>query len=181
MKDSSPPSAPEIAHQWWHGLSKERSGYARAALARIRRAGSALEVMQEPAALRLVSRLMARDVDPDRVAALAGVLAHVSEHDESPLARAVGRKTLDDDGALLSEGRFRRLLQTESADLLDPMRRLVRMTKGKANVRDLGVAVLFWGDRVKKDWIFHYYGIAPVTRLAGEESQEQPTKEADSG
>lgn len=164
MADSKAPGAPEIAHQWWQALAGERSGQARAALARIRRAVSPVEVMQEPAALRLVSRLMARNVDPDRVAMLAGVLAHVSEHQDLPVARALGRRTLDDDGALLSEGRFRRLLQTDAAELLDPMRRLVRMTKGKANVRDLAVAVLFWGDRVKKDWIFHYYGIAAVAR-----------------
>ena len=173
--------AKEIAHQWWHGLTNERSGYPRAALARIRRATTPLEVIQEPAALRLVARLQSRIRDLDRVATLAGTLAFVDKSDDLPVARAVGRRTLDDDTALLSEGRFRRLLQTDAENLLDPMRRLVRMTKGKANVRDLAVAILFWGDRVKKDWIFQYYGIASVARSAGTEAQGQPKQETDGG
>ena len=164
MPDSNPPSAPEIAREWWHGLTEKRSGYPRAALARIRRAATPVEVMQEPAALRLVSRLLTRTAQPDRVATLAGVLAHVTDDESVPVARAVGRKSLDDEGALLSESRFRRLLQTEGTDLLDPMRRLVRMSKGKANVHDLAVAILYWGDGVKKDWIFQYYGVAPIAR-----------------
>ncbi len=39
------------------------------------------------------------------------------------------------------------------------MRRLVRLTKGKVNVKDLSFAVLRWGDGVKKRWIFDYYGV----------------------
>ena len=49
-------------------------------------------------------------------------------------------------------------------ELIDAMRRLVRMTKGTANVRDLSAAILYWGDRVKKDWIFDYYGVAGSIR-----------------
>ena len=130
MTDAKHPNAQEIAHQWWQGLTSEQSGYDRAALARIRRADTPLEVLQEPVALRLVSRLLTR-THPDRVATLAGVLAHVRDDEQVPVARAVGRSSLDDDAAMLSEGRFRRLLQTDGAALLDPMRRLVRMTGGK--------------------------------------------------
>ena len=49
----------------------------------------------------------------------------------------LARTKLDDDqSALLSEGRFRRLLQTQPDELMVAMRRLVRMTKGRANVRE---------------------------------------------
>lgn len=170
MADSKRPNAQEIAHRWWQLLTSEQSGYARAALARIRRADTPLDVMQEQAALRLVAQLLTR-ANPDRVATLAGVLAHVIDDEHMPVARAVGRSSLDDHGALLSEGRFRRLLQTDGTTLLDPMRRLVRMTKGRANVRDLAGTILYWGDGVKKEWIFQYYGIAPVVRSVGAESQ----------
>ena len=151
-----------IAERWWRESIWDetgRHGTRRAARARLRRAAMPLEVIQEPEALRLIARLP--DENPDRLAILAGILAFVRDDDEQSVARAIGRKSLDDDAsALMSEGRFRRLLQAGGNDLMDPMRRLVRLTKGKANIRDLSFAVLRWGDGVKKRWIFEYYGVA---------------------
>ena len=168
MTDPEQQDAAAIARSWWKELTSEgdgRRGLRRAALARMRRAATPLEVMQEPEALRLIARLPR---NPDRVATLAGVLAFVRETDERSVPRAVGRSSLDDDqSALLSEGRFRRLLQTPEGDLLEPMRRLVRLTKGEANVYDLSVAILNWGSPgVKKRWIFEYYGISSSDRSA---------------
>ena len=161
MTNSAIHNGPEIAYRWWRNLNPvgaQQFGSHRAALARMRRAATPLEVMQEPEALRLIARLPR---NPDRTAALAGVLAFVRETDERRVARAVGRASLDDEqSALLAEGRFRRLLQTGHGELMDPMRRLVRMTKGTVNVHDLSAAILYWGDAVKKRWIFHYYGVA---------------------
>ena len=158
-----------IAERWWRESILEepgRHGTRRAVRARLSRAATPLEVIQEPEALRLIARLP--DENPDRVAILAGVLAFVRDHDEQSVARAIGRKSLDgDEPPLMSEGRFRRLLQAGGNDLMDPMRRLVRLTKGKANIRDLSFAVLRWGDDVKKRWIFEYYGVA---ESAGPES-----------
>ena len=173
-------SAPSIAYEWWRGLNPEgaaRSGPARAAIARMGRAATPIEVMQEPEALRLVARLPR---DPERVAVLAGVLAHVRESDERRVARAVGRKSLDDDrSALLSDSRFRRLLQTPGAELMEPMRRLARMAKGKLNVHDLASAVLYWGDGVKKRWIFDYYGVADLR--FGDGAPETPAPDRTEG
>ena len=160
-----------IAVAWWRHLvppSEESSrratrGAQRAALARIRRAATPLEVMQEPEALRLIVRLSGEN--PDRVAVLAGILAFVREPDKQSIARAIGRGGLDDDqSALMSEGRFRRLLQTDGDGLMDAMRRLVRLTKGSANVYDLSFAVLRWGDKVKRRWIFDYYGVSGIAQ-----------------
>jgi len=92
------------------------------------------------------------------------------------VARAVGRASLDDDNsALFSESRFRRLLQTPAVDLLDPMRRLVRMNKGTLNVRDLAKSILYWGDQVKKRWIFDYYavGVAATNRAPGSRASDR--------
>ena len=161
MTDSAGPSrADSIAYAWWRHLNPQDAqqyGHQRAALARLRRATTAIEVMQEPEALRLIARL-ARN--PERVAIVAGVLAFVRETDDRPVARAVGRTKLDDKKALLAERRFRRLLQTPTSELLYPMRRVVRMTKGTVNVRDLTNSILYWGDQVKKRWIFDYYAVA---------------------
>lgn len=171
MTNSAGPSrADSIAYEWWCRLNPQdaqRSGYQRAALARLRRAATTIEVMQEPEALRLIARLPR---NPEQVAILAGVLVFVRETDDRRVARAVGRASLDDDkSALLAESRFRRLLQTPAADLLDPMRRLVRMNKGTLNVRDLAKSILYWGDDVKKRWIFDYYavGVTATDRESG--------------
>ena len=154
-------NAPAVAHEWWRLLTRPDGpgrGQRRAALAGIRRAATPLEVIQEPEVLRLIGRL---PNNPDRVATLAGVLAHVRETAQPSVARAIGRRSFDDaHSALVSEGRFRRLLQAEDDELMDAMRRLVRMTKGKVNVPDLSASILFWGDRTKKRWIFDYYGVS---------------------
>lgn len=152
MTDSKQQKGPDVAEEWWEDL-KER----RAARARLRRAKTLLEIMQEPEALRLIERL---PINPDRVAMLAGILAWVRDNDDQLVARAIGRTSLDEEDAPVSEARFRRLLQARDDELMEAMRRLVRLTKGKANVRDLSFAVLYWGDRVKKRWIFQYYGVS---------------------
>ena len=174
MTDSAQRSGASIAYEWWRDLNPKdarQSGPQRAALARLRRAATPIDVMQEPEALRLIARLPR---NPDRIAMLAGILAFVRESDDQRVARAVGRKTLDDEqSALLSEGRFRRLLQVHDSELMEPMRRLVRMTKGKLNVHDLSSAVLYWGDGVKKRWIFDYYGVADGIR-SGEGASVSP-------
>ena len=145
----------------WYGRTLEDQGsrsVRRSARARLRRARTPLEILQEPEALRLVEDLSGER--PDRVAILAGILAFVDGNDDRKIARAIGRASLDDDEAIVSEARFRRLLQTPGDELLDPMRRLVRMTKGKANIHDMSVSVLRWGDGVKRRWIFDYYGVS---------------------
>lgn len=158
--------AAALAEDWWRDLSEHQSGgrgARRGALARMRRAATPLEVMQEPEALRLIARLPR---NPDRVAVLAGILAFVRETEAQTVARAVGRASLDDEKAILSEVRFRRLLQAGNDELLEAMRRLVRLTNGRINVYDLSVAVLYWGDRVRKRWIFDYYGVSATTPAA---------------
>ena len=164
MTDQNPSSGGAIVHAWWRELTSHEAegrtarGGRRAALANLRRAGTPLEVIQEPEALRLIARLPHEN--PDRVATLAGILAFVRESDDSPVARAIGRASLDDEeSAIMSESRFRRLMQISGGELMEAMRRLVRLTKGRANVNDLSFAVLRWGDGVKKRWIFDYYGV----------------------
>lgn len=159
--------ARDVAYDWWNGLQGGTGGH-RASLARMRRAHTAVQVIQEPAALRLVARLRPYGRDEDRAAVLAGVLAFVREDRGTRIARALGRRSLDDgQSARLSEGRFRRLMLADGDELLPQMRRLVQMAGGTANVRDLADAILHWGDGVRKDWTFEYYGAgwaAPDTK-----------------
>ena len=158
MTDTKKNDPSTIAFEWWKNIVAAGSGQRRASLARIRRASTPIEVMYEPEALRLIERLPR---NPDRVAVLAGVLAWVQSDESKPVARSIGRSGLNDESsALMSEGRFRRLLQTPANDLLDTMRRLVRLNRGKANVCDLSASILYWGDKKKKDWLFDYFAIA---------------------
>ena len=168
----------EIAYDWWRRLASSDRGHDRASLARLRRAERPLDVLFEPAALRLVARLPR--MRTERVAIVAAVLAHVTDSTDGSLPRRVGRSTLDEDhSATVSESRFRRLLQSEGDELLQPMRRLVRMAKGTANVHELARAILYWGDRVKRDWTFAYYGVgaADTGAAIGQDATTQNHKE----
>ena len=177
MTDSTHRPRSEAAFAWWQSLTRSDGphlGQRRAALARIRRAATPIEVMQEPEALRLIERLPRKS--RSGLPCSRASLAFVRETDERSVARAIGRSSLDDDdSALMSEGRFRRLLQTQDNELMDAMRRLAHLAKGKLNVQDLSSAILDWGDgyrgdHVKRRWIFDYYHV-----LRGFRSEEPAT------
>lgn len=160
MTETTRQSGAEIAFDWWRRLNPldgVQPGAHKAALARIRRAATPTEVLLEPEALRLVARL---PFSPDRAAVLAGVLAHVRETEERSVASAIGRSALDDEqSAAMSEGRFRRLMQSRDDELMEAMRRLVRLRKACVNVTNLSDAILNWGEPTKRKWIFDYYGV----------------------
>lgn len=161
MTETTQQSGADIAFDWWRRLNPlggVQPGSHKAALARLRRASTPIEVLLEPEALRLVARL---PFSSKKAAVLAGVLALVRETDDKSIASAIGRRSLDDEqSAVMSEGRFRRLLQSRDEELLEAMRRLVRLLKGRANVIDLSKAILYWGDSTKQRWIFDYYNVA---------------------
>ena len=165
MSDSNRPDPAAAAKRWWRKWIPDVPGPGerarrRSARARLRRAKTPLEIIQEPEALKLVATFE-QPRERDRAAVLAGILAFVEEDVSTPVARAIGRVALeaDDSPPRMSEPRFRRLLQTEPHDLLDPMRRLLRLADGRANVYDLSRAVLRWGDPVRKRWIYLYHGV----------------------
>lgn len=181
MTQKQASSGGSIAYEWWRRLNPldgSHSGASRAALARMRRAATPTQVLLEPEALRLITMLP--QSRKDRVAILAGVLAFVREVDEPRIARAIGRTSLDDEqSAKLSEARFRRLLQSQPSELMDPLRRLVRQMKGRVNVGDLADAILYWGDGVKKKWIFDYYGVALAAPSAASTTDSTQTLQQD--
>ena len=189
MSEFSLSKSAAIAEEWWRTLTVEPGprGPRRTALARLRRAPTPVEVIQEPEAMRLIQRLPGEN--SDRVAVLAGVLAFVRATNtqlvaRQPLvrqsvARAIGRKELDDEtSALMSEMRFRRLLQAGDAELMESMRRLVRLAGrevNEAHVHGLSVAILGWGDAVKKKWIFEYYNVSEAGDLRDDRTGAAPS------
>lgn len=186
--------APKVAAEWWRGMNFDESGRRaggarRAALAELRRAGGPIEALLVPAAVDLCRKLR-READywnPDRVAALAVALANLKPElgnlsADLRLPEVFGRNSIDDDQKEnragrrpLSEARFRRLLQTEEAELLDAFRRLVRLLDGRVEPESLARAILHWGDQTRQRWVFGYYGVSiAAPRAEAEPASSSP-------
>jgi CRISPR system Cascade subunit CasB len=165
------------ALSWWSALQPYREDGSpnpqadRGALARLRRAASPADILDEEAVFDLHRRLgfgrrSAAETLP-QVAVVGAVLAHVREHDrERPPARAVGRQSLGDAGletAAMSPLRMRRLLQArEPDDVLRQMRRLVDLADRRVDVGALAELILDWlnperGDRARSLFAYDYY------------------------
>lgn len=146
--------------------------------ARLRRARSHLDVLRVSAAADLARRLGAvpttHAAPPWRLYAaldLARVLAHVKEHETRHPMRAAGWKGFPgdkkeseagDQRPVLSEARFRRLLETgEGEEKVLAFTRLVTILGGMINVEQLASDFITWnhpeyGDRVRERWVFEY-------------------------
>lgn len=155
------------AAAWWRDLQpkisdepgklKPRSGD-RGALARLRRCATVMDAASESATLALCRRLGMREADLDRAALLAAVLALVREERFDLLvARQIGVQ--QDGPAVMSDLRFRRLLQADTLDeQLIGFRRLVALAQRKLQVADLAAGLWRWGDEAtRRRWIYAYH------------------------
>ena len=124
------------ARRWWMRLQPDDARGRRgdpATLARLRRAGSAMQALAEPETLRLWAELSVDRERLRRVATVARVLAHVREAGppgrRGALVRAVGPTEFGKaETAKLKRLRFERLLATrEDEDLARAMTRLVQL------------------------------------------------------
>jgi len=158
------------AAEWWR-----RNEDNRALMAKLRRARAPVDALAIDGFIGLHRLLGGNRTRIGREAHLARVLAYVRENSLVRLPRAWA----GDGGGHppLSEARLRRLLQIEWRDADDLGRslvRLVRILKGRANVRDQTTAMLFWNDDVKTEWAYAYFGAAaaaPPTSLETEDAQ----------
>ena len=141
---------------WWNGLA-ERPGER----AELRRAATVAEVVMTPAFQRICASFSGHFKGEtgweDRFAAIIGLLAHVRETSSQNLAEQMAGKP-----PVVSELRFRRLLQRERGDLYVAMIRVIRMLKYRVNVFDLAKSVYYWGDSVKKEWAYTYFPKTPA-------------------
>jgi CRISPR system Cascade subunit CasB len=145
--------AGKAIQKWWSDL-KDNAGER----ATLRRAKNGLEVAMQPAYYRLLSALAKENLKinlTDKLPFVAGLLAHVKEH--QALAFAKQMKGSNDKNPV-SDLRFRRILRIENRDdLYVMMIRFIRMLDGKANIYDIAHSILYWSDRVKKEWASQYY------------------------
>lgn len=158
------------AAAWWRRNKEER-----ATMAKLRRTRAPVEALAVDGFIGLHRTLGAKPENVARHAQLARILAHVRDDSPVPLSRALAGD--GGDRAPLSEARLRRLLQIERKDadeLARALVRLVRLLKGRANVRDLTTAMLFWGDGVKTEWAYAYFGAADAAPPTVPEAEETP-------
>ena len=144
---------------WWSGLDDDR-----AARAELRRAHDITAVSLTPAYQRAYRRLREAGWDVegasplnDRLAAVIGLLAHVkTDGDQSP-AQAMSR---DDSGGgrpPVSPLRFQWLLEAPDLDaLFIGLRRTLPLVNHQISITALANDILFWGDKVKKNWAYAY-------------------------
>lgn len=143
---------------WWRDLENRRGERAE-----LRRAHSLNEVIFTAAFQRLWQRLRGTNWhSADGVALVAGVLAHVRVHDPKEHFAAQLARPHHGDKPRYSGLRFRRLLQyRERTELLEPLVRALGLIDRHANIVNLADSLYWWGDRVRRDWAFDYYGKNP--------------------
>jgi CRISPR system Cascade subunit CasB len=169
------------ARDWWQATFAEGGGD-RAVRARLVRCRTPLDAVTVPAALSLARRLgripdasapAFRQRGFERALALAVVLAHVRTATATPLLRALGwgafpldSKATErgDASPVLSELRFRRLLQTEGdPELIAAFSRLLALAKGAADPAELARVLLHWEqDRTKRDLALTYFAAKAI-------------------
>ncbi|MCU7864706.1 MAG: type I-E CRISPR-associated protein Cse2/CasB [Candidatus Thiodiazotropha sp. (ex Lucinoma borealis)] len=149
----------EILTQWWEGLKQDTGGRAR-----LRRCKSPEEVMLEPAFHRLLNRMrpflasddsLSEETAYTRLAAVAGLLSHVTANDSKSLADRMAEPK--GNRPLLSSLRFRRLLKNQFDDLYPALMRVIRQLDKHASLFDLANSVFYWGDTIRKRWALNYF------------------------
>ena len=143
----------ELLLSWWQGLKTDTGGRAT-----LRRAPDITAVVMVPAYQRLHQRMQAahwpgQTWHDDRLAAAAGLLAHVRENSDRALPLAMS----DGDKPPVSPLRFMRLLESPDIDtLFTGLRRALPLIGHRADVLQLTTDVVNWGDAVKKRWAYAY-------------------------
>lgn len=176
---SNSPLGKELA-EWWRKLKDDT-----ASRAELRRCDSVAEVVMTPAFQRLCHQLKHHFTNnndwQDRLAAIVGLASHL-KHDLASSVLASGGKRVEKlaeqmaqpsgERPVVSELRFRRLLQRERDDLYAPMIRILRMVKGDTNVKGganlygLAESIFYWGNDIKKRWAYAYFPKVPAKKSA---------------
>ena len=152
--DADQPSG-ELLKNCWIDIHKQRG-----ARAQLCRAKSVDDIILLPVFQRTCLRFRPFFQQEDhweyRLAAVIGLLAHVRTTTSERLARQMAGNP-----PVVSELRFRRLLQKDRRELFVALIRILRMLNHRANLHDLANSVYYWGNRTKRDWAFTYFPNTP--------------------
>ncbi len=104
-----------------------------------------------------------REWQRDKLAAIAGLVAHVKVEDsnqgdfDDTQRLPVRMSELKGDRPLVSEIRFRDLLKVETTgDLFVKLRRILPLIDHQAGIEQLAHDVYWWNDNLKKEWAYSY-------------------------
>ncbi|MFN4287772.1 MAG: type I-E CRISPR-associated protein Cse2/CasB [Brevundimonas sp.] len=143
-----------VAMGWWsQNIAPRENAAARGLSARLRRAAGPLAVLCEPQVHTLANDLGLGPGQAEKLVRLVCLLAEVREHNGKTLAQQLG-------GAepVLSRSRFERLIRAEGDELTGLLRRAIIMAECRCNVASLAEDIIYWNDKTRNKWCFHYFG-----------------------
>jgi len=142
--------------EWWKDLQNRKGDRAE-----LCRAKTVEDIILHPAFHRACVRFrpfLQREHHWEyRLATILGLLARIREPGNKILAVQMAGKPKP----VVSELRFRRLIQRDREELYISMIRVLRLLGNKANLHDVANSVYYWGDEVKKSWAFDYFPNTP--------------------
>jgi len=148
--------------QWWRRLQEDTG-----TRAELRRCNTPAEVAMTASFNRFCHRLRPLLKGQwnweERLASVLGLLSHIKTDAHG---RGLAEQMSDGNPPVVSELRFRRLLQRDTGDIYPAMVRILRMLKGSADIHDLARSVFFWGGKVKKRWAYAYFPRVPEKKSA---------------
>jgi CRISPR system Cascade subunit CasB len=131
--------------------------------AHLRRASSVLDAALQPAVHRLRRQLETIGQDTfseeqlDRLSTACALIAHIKQPGHLSLPQAMSERAPGSDRNATSELRFRRLLDAEDIPILfSGLRRSLPLIDGHVCPVLLTRDVMFWGDKVKRTWVYDY-------------------------
>ena len=144
----------QIIIKWWSDLQNDFGSRAT-----LKRCKNATSVIFEQSYHDLYRRIAKTDSvnteEANRLAIICGIISHVTENDVS--RKIADQMSSSNNKRVLSDLRFRRLLEYERNELYIPMIRIVHMLNKKINLNDLIYDIFYWGDEIRKRWCFDYY------------------------
>ena len=152
---------------WWKALDDNRGDRAE-----LRRCQTLLEVMMTSAFQRIRQQLLEMGLKPedskrDRLAAVIGLAAQVTSVADPASQKALpslAEAFSKEDKPAVSPLRFRQLLDARTDDeLFTRMRRVLPMVKESVSLFNLANDVFYWGDGVRKRWVYDYRWPAKAT------------------
>lgn len=148
---------------WWGSALNRETPRGRALSARLRR-GTVIEILCEPEVHELSQKLNSKN--GAQLACLVSVLAEVRDHTKASLAYTFGGSD-----PIMSNLRFQRLMRSRDDELAVALKRAIRMSGHRCNVASLGEDLLFWNEKTRMRWCFHYFG-AEAPKTVSEEISE---------
>lgn len=171
----------EILTDFWKGLENNKG-----TRAELRRCQNVSEVVITPVCSRMchrVEKLMPTSILwESRFAAVLGLISHLDKNDmKTVLAEKDNDKYIEifiepmthlsGERPVLSELRFRRLLQRDQNDIYPAMLRVLRLLGGRTNLFGLAESIFYWKDKIRGDeickrWAFAYFPNVPEKKSA---------------